>query len=174
MMYGGTLRKDMKKPGIVIEIPGLGRREIKTIVGDYTGTHSQGGRLAPGVRRRLLKLARLVDIHILSADSFGTAREQLKGLPLEVHILEGERHDVQKKEFGERHEPRYVAAFGNGNNDRLLLRTVKEAGGIAIAVDNGEGCAIDALLQADLFIVGAARALDLLLEKTRCKATLRF
>jgi hypothetical protein len=51
---------------------------------------------------------------------------------------------------------------------------VKEAGGLAIAVDNGEGCAIDALLNANLFIVGVVNALDLLLEVRSCKATLRF
>ena len=68
----------------------------------------------------------------------------------------------------------HVAAFGNGNNDRLLLRVVKQAGGLAIAVDNGEGCATDALLNAHLLITGAVNALNLLLETRACKATLRF
>jgi soluble P-type ATPase len=69
------------------------------------------------------------------------------------------------KEF----ELKHVAAFGNGNNDRLLLKTVKEDGGLAIAVDNGEACAIDALMNANLLIVGAANALNLLLEPRSCK-----
>jgi hypothetical protein len=56
----------------------------------------------------------------------------------------------------------------------LLLKAAKEAGGIAIAVDNGEGCASDALLNSDLFVVGACNALTLLLEVKRCIATLRF
>lgn len=30
---------------------------------------------------------------------------------------------------------------GTENNDRLLLQTVKTAGGLAVTVDNGEGCA---------------------------------
>ena len=54
-----------------------------------------------------------------------------------------------------------MAAFGNVANDRLLLKALKQAGGLAIAVDNGEGCAIEALISAHVFIVRAANALDL-------------
>ena len=50
---------------------------------------------------------------------------------------------------------------------------MRAGGGIAVAVDNGEGCAVDALLHANIFIAGAAKALDLLLNPTACKATLR-
>jgi predicted amidophosphoribosyltransferase len=42
------------------------------------------------------------------------------------------------------------AVFGNGNNDRLLLQKVKENGGLCVAVKNGEGCSIEALLNAHL------------------------
>jgi hypothetical protein len=41
-------------------------------------------------------------------------------------------------------------------------------------VDNGEGCALDALLNSNLLVMGATNALDLLLEPRSCKATLRF
>ena len=73
-----------------------------------------------------------------------------------------------------RHEPKRVAAFGNGTIDRLLLKTVRDAGGLAVAVDNGEGCALDAILNANILIHGSEQALDLLLEPNSCKATLRF
>lgn len=84
------------------------------------------------------------------------------------------RHDADKQDFVKTFDLKHVAAFGNGNNDRSLLKTVKEGGGLAIAVDNGEGCAVDALMNAHLFIVGAANAFNLLLEPRGCKATLRF
>jgi hypothetical protein len=54
------------------------------------------------------------------------------------------------------------------------LKAVKEAGGLAVAVENGEGCALDAILNANVFVVGAVSALDLLLELIRLLATLRF
>jgi len=129
------------------------------------------------VGKRLINLARLVDIHFITADTNNTAADELKGLPIELHLLKGETdHDCQKRGHLKQLElePSGVAAFGNGNNDRLLLKAVKDAGGLAIAVENGEGCALDAIVNAHLFITGAANALDLLLKTKRCKATLRF
>jgi soluble P-type ATPase len=163
----------MKKRGISIEIPRFGIREIHTIVSDYTGTLSCHGRLTPGVKKCLRKLMRSVDIRIVTSDSYGTARKQLKGI-VSPHFLKEGRHDLQKQEYVRQLNPRYVAAFGNGNNDRLLLKTVKKAGGLAIAVDNGEGCAVDALHNAHLCVVGAVHALQLLLIPKGCKATLRY
>jgi soluble P-type ATPase len=115
-----------------------------------------------------------VDIHVVTADSFGTAEEELKDLPLVCKRLKREKEDVQKAHYAVELNPRYVASFGNGNNDRLHLKVVKEAGGLAIAVENGEGCALDAILNASVFVVGAVNAFDLLLEPTRLRATLRF
>jgi soluble P-type ATPase len=163
------------KQGITIDIPRFGSRYIKTIVSDYTGTHSRGGKLVPGVKDRLIRLATLVDIVVLTSDSFGTAEKQLASIPLHIERLpDTKRADMQKKRLVEHLNPKHVAAFGNGNNDRMLLKVVKASGGLAIAVDNGEGCAIDTLLNSHIFVVGSANALDLLLEPTRCKATLRY
>jgi soluble P-type ATPase len=163
----------MKKPGIVIEIPGFGTREIHTVISDYTGTLSSGGKLAGTVREKLLKLLERVDINVVSSDPFGTAASELAGI-VDPEILKTNRHDVEKRDYAGRYDLASVAAFGNGNNDRLLLKAVKEGGGLAVAVDNGEGCALDALLNSNLFIVGAVNALNLLLEPRSCKATLRF
>jgi len=163
----------MGKPGITIDIPGFGKRVIRTVISDYTGTLSRRGKLAPGVGSRLRRLLRLVDLEIITADSYGTAGSQLKGIVV-PHMLKRKRHDIGKRDFARRFNLRHVAAFGNGNNDRLLLQAVRAGGGIAVAVDNGEGCAVDALMHANIFVVGAANALDLLLNPTACKATLRF
>jgi soluble P-type ATPase len=163
----------MQKPGILVNIPGFGSRAIHTIVSDYTGTLSCYGKLVPGAKSPLLRLMRLVDIEIITADTYGTARKQLKGIAV-PHMLKERRQDLEKRHFVRRFTLRNVAAFGNGNNDRLLLRAVKQSGGLAIAVDNGEGCALDALLHANIFVVGAVNALNLLLKPQACKATLRF
>jgi soluble P-type ATPase len=164
----------MKKPGIAIDIPGFGKVQINAILSDYTGTLAFRGKLLTGIKERLLRLAELVDIHVVTADSFGTAEEELKGLPLVCRRVEGENEDVQKQRYAVELNPRYVASLGNGNNDRRHLKVVREAGGLAIAVENGEGCALEAILNANLFVLGAVNALDLLLEPTRLRATLRF
>jgi soluble P-type ATPase len=163
----------MKVPGIAIDIPGFGQRTIHTIVSDYTGTLSCNGKLTPGVKPLLRRLSKLVDLAIVTADTYGTAHQQLRGIAVPT-MLGSRRQDLQKRGFVKRFDLKHVAALGNGNNDRLLLGAVKKAGGLAMAVDNGEGCALDALLSAHIFISGAAQALALLLNPTGLKATLRF
>src|SRR5260370_7763826 len=155
----------VETPGIAIKIPGFGDRNIRTLVSDYTGTLSCGGTLALGVAERLARLANLIEIHVVTADSFGTADEQLAGI-LRPHKLGDGPHDVEKEEYVMQLDPRHVAAFGNGNNDRRMLQAVKQAGGLAVAVDNGEGCAYDALQNSDLFFIGAINPLALLLSPT--------
>ena len=164
----------MSKAGISLDIPGFGLRHISKLLTDYTGTLSCGGRLTVGVRESLNKIAESLEIHVITADTFGFAQQELRGLPLNFFLLTGEHQDVLKREYGERLGLEHCVVFGNGNNDRLLLKAAKESGGIAIAVDNGEGCATDALLNSHIFIVGAVNALGLLLEPKACKATLRF
>jgi soluble P-type ATPase len=161
------------KTGIAIDIPGYGLRQIHTMLSDYTGTLARGGRVEAPVRELLAQLTDTLDIHIVTADTFGTAAHELQGLSLHCHRLEGDHHDRQKQEYGERLGLERCVVLGNGNNDCLLLQAAQEAGGLAIAVDNGEGCATAALLRSDLFIVGAVNALTLLLEPNGCKATLR-
>jgi soluble P-type ATPase len=163
-----------EKPGFRVEIPGFGEREIRTIISDFAGTLSTSGKVLPEVREKLIRLAELVDIHIVTADTFGTASRELEGVPMTLRILDAGREHEQKAVYASRHHPKYVAAMGNGNNDRLLLVRVKEAGGLAIAVENGDGCAMETLLQGHVFIHGAANALDLLLEPLRILGTLRF
>jgi soluble P-type ATPase len=165
----------MQKTGIEIEIPSFGSFSIRTLVSDYTGTLAYAGRLVQGVDQRLVALTKFVDIHIITADTFGTAAEQLRGLPVNQYRLQSEAHDAEKAEYVSQKvgDTRCIASLGNGNNDRLLLKTVKNGGGLAIAVDNGEGCSVETLLNAHILIAGATHALDLLLEKKRCIATLR-
>jgi len=171
----------MQKPGIAIDISGFGlprgtkgKRVIRTIISDYTGTLSLHGKLTPGVKPRLLRLQKLVDVRIVTADTYGMAAQQLKGIATPHFLKRKSDQDKEKRDFAKQFDLRHVAAFGNGNNDRLLLRAVKNAGGLAIAVDNGEGCALDALLAANIFISGAANALELLLDPTAIIAALRY
>ena len=84
------------KPGIVIDIPEFGRRVIRTVVSDYTGTLSRRGKLSPGVRARLGRLLRLVDLEIITADSYGTAGSQLKGIAV-PHMLQRKRHAPRRR-----------------------------------------------------------------------------
>ncbi|TNF55081.1 ATPase P [bacterium] len=153
-----------------VDIPGFGRVKIHHLVSDFTGTLSVDGKLLPGVKERLKEIAKILSVHILTADTFGMAEAELRGIPCVVHILTGKDHDVQKRMYVETLGAEHVAAFGNGKNDREMLQTVR----IGIAVTEDEGCAVDALTAADIHVNNAVDGLDLILKPKRCKATLRF
>jgi soluble P-type ATPase len=153
-----------------LDIPGFGFIKLEHLVSDFTGTLSVDGRLLPGVRERLEKAAEFLNVHILTADTFGKARTELKGIKCEIRILEGENHDLQKEEYVKRLGADGVIALGNGNNDRKMLKAAK----IGVAVCLSEGCAVDAITSADILVILIVDGLDLLLNSKRLKATLRF
>jgi len=166
----------MMKSGIRIDIPGFGRLHIQVICSDYTGTLSREGRLIDSVSERLRRLAELADIHVVTSDTRRTARGQLAELPLTLHDkIAPDEHDVFKRDYLTRLGVglEHIAVFGNGRNDRLWLAAVRDAGGLSIAVDAGEGCAVEAMTSANVFVSGIGNALDLLLDSKRIIATLR-
>jgi len=157
----------MIKRGIQVNIPGFRNLDIRAICSDYTGTLSLEGELITGVKSRLRKLAKLVDIYVLTSDTRGTAKIELQSI-LNPIIIQGRKRDEEKRNYLRRHlNPKHVAVLGNGCNDKLWLKEVSKAKGLAIAVDVGEGCAIEALQNADIFVCGIANALDLLLDSDR-------
>ena len=112
-----------------------------------------------------------MEIHFLTADTFGRVREELKGINGgRLHIFTGERQDLQKEAYVNQIGPENTVALGNGNNDCLMLKAAR----VGIAVSEGEGCAVKALVAADIQVRSVLDGLDLLLNPKRCKATLRF
>jgi soluble P-type ATPase len=167
----------MAKSGIRIDIPGFGTLHFKALCSDYTGTLSHSGKLIDGVREKLCELSQQLDIHVVTSDTRKTARSELGGIPLAA--LEDEipiaRHNEYKRDYLGKvgHPLNQIVVLGNGRNDRLWLKEVRDAGGLAIAVDVGEGCAVEALANAHVFVVGIISALDLLLDERRLIGTLR-
>jgi len=155
---------------IELKIPGFGDIKLEHLVSDFTGTLSFNGNLIPGVKEKLNELADLLTIHVLTSDTFGSAKAELADVKCDLHVLEGEFHDLQKEEYIEQLGAISVVAFGNGNNDRKMLRVAR----IGIAVTEGEGCAVDILMASDVNVTGIINGLDLLLNTKRLKATLRY
>lgn len=155
---------------IEIDIPGFGLVELHHLVSDFTGTLSVDGRLLPGVKALLNKIAASLKVHIVTADTFGTARKELAKVSCDIKMLSGTDHDKQKEEFVEKLGIGGVVAMGNGNNDRRMLKAAR----IGIAVCLKEGCSADAAKAADILTTSAVDALELIRNTQRMKATLRF
>jgi soluble P-type ATPase len=152
-----------------ISIPGGATLAIEYLVLDYNGTLAVDGALRPGVLARLNALAEEIQVHVVTADTFGMARSALEGAPCVLSILPPGGQDAAKLAYVQDLGPERTAAIGNGRNDRLML----EAAALGVAVMEGEGVATAALLAADVVAPGILPALDLLLNPLRLIATLR-
>ena len=153
-----------------LDIPGFGLLELEHIVLDYTGTLSFNGVLLPNVREKLNDLTKIFSIHVLTADTFGTAIDELVGIPCDIRVITGGNLDVQKEEFVRSLGAEKVVAIGNGLNDRRMLKIAR----LGIAVTGREGCAVETLHAADLQVTSILDGLDLRLNPKRLKATLIF
>lgn len=160
------MHTDSIHAGIGLEIPGSAPLLIKQLVLDFTGTLSCDGILLPGVAERLKKLAENLQITVLTADTFGTAAEQLRPLPVNLHLIQmGQDKAVFMASF----KKCETAAIGNGRNDVEMVRMA----GLGIAVIGPEGCAGELIATAKIVCLNISAALDLLLNPLRIKATLR-
>lgn len=152
-----------------IDIPGFGVLELAHLICDFTGTLSVDGRLLPGVDKLLDELAASLAIHVVTADTFGRVHEELAGRPCTMTVLRGENLDVQKERYVLTLNAGQVVAIGNGANDRRMLKVAR----LGIAVSEGEGCAIDAVVNADILVRNIHEGLSLLLNPLRIAATLK-
>lgn len=154
---------------IEISIPGYGRLHFKYLVLDYNGTLAVDGECAPGVKCALRALARDLEIHVLTADTFGKVKTQLEGVPCSLSVLPLEQQDAGKRDYVKKLGPRHTVCMGNGRNDRLML---KEAA-LGVAVVLREGAAVETILSADVVCTDILSALELLTNHLRLTATLR-
>lgn len=155
---------------IELDIPGFGRRALSHLVLDYNGTLALDGRVQPGVSSRLSQLRGLLDIHILTADTFGTVRSTFGQSGYTVYILPAGDERTAKTDYVRTLGAMSCACMGNGNNDAGMLQEA----GLSMAVLQPEGVAMAALSAAHLLVPGIDSGLDLLLHPSRLKATLRF
>lgn len=153
-----------------ISIPGFGNLSLKHLVMDYNGTIAKDGKLIPGLDLIFQKLSKDMELHVLTADTFGSVRHQLENLPVTLSILQDSRQDEQKAEYIRKVGKDFSISMGNGRNDRLML--LESALGIALIQD--EGACVETLMAADIVCKSVVSALELLTNPDRMRATLRL
>jgi len=116
---------------IGIDIPGFGPVRLGHLVSDFTGTLSWDGILLEGVAERIREISKQLTVDILTADTFKTAWSETEGLPCTVHLVSGSGLDDRKTQFLRELGPEGVVAFGNGMNDRKMLKAARL--GIAVS-----------------------------------------
>ena len=152
-----------------LDIPGFKTLELNFLVLDYNGTLGIDGKLIPGVKERLISLSENIEIHIVTADTFGRAAQELEGIPVSLKILAAENQALAKKNHIQNLDSNHVVAIGNGRNDRLMLQEAA----LGIAFIQEDAASAESILAADLVCKSITDALDLLKNPKRLVASLR-
>ena len=160
---------DVQQAMIEIGIPGRNDLRLVNALIDFNGTLAFDGRLIDGAADRLRSLSKLLELHVVTGDTTGTAREALAGLPMQLHLMPRDDQDIAKRAVLAGFDAARTVAVGNGRNDRGLL----EQAALSIIVIGREGCAAASLARADIVCASIVDALDLLLTPRRIVATLR-
>ena len=151
------------------DIPGWGSVDIENIVIDLNGTIATDGRVPLKVKEKINSLSDQVKIYILTADTQGTANEEILGMNAKLIKIPEEDSKQGKIDFLKTLNLEGTVAIGNGSNDQLIL---KEAA-LGIAILGDEGVSVSAIKSADIVVRNIQNALDLLLKPKRLIATLR-
>lgn len=152
-----------------ISIPHFKELDLRHIVLDYNGTLAKDGILKVEVKERLKTLCQLLNVHVITSDTFGNVQSQLKDFNLNVNILCSNNHTLEKADYIKELGADTCFAIGNGNNDELMLKCAA----VSIALIGDEGCSTKALINSDIVCKEISDALDLLLNENRLIASLR-
>jgi P-type E1-E2 ATPase len=151
---------------VALAIPGRHPLELEHLVLDVNGTLTDRGTLLEGVPERLGRLRERLEVHLLSADTFGTLASVADRLAVSARPVStgADKVDVLR-ELG----PERCAAIGNGANDAAMLA----AAALGLVVLGPEGASAAALQAADVVCRSVLDAFDLLLDERALIATLR-
>jgi soluble P-type ATPase len=154
---------------IKIDIPGSRTIEAEHLVLDFNGTIAIDGRFIDGVLGLLVQVSANLKVHVLTADTFGTVQNELKGLPVCIKIIEPGQQIQQKLDYVNSLGSSHVIAIGNGKNDHLMLRE----SALSIGIIQAEGAYSQIFFDTQIICSSINDALSLLINPKRLIATLR-
>jgi len=152
-----------------LDIPGRKTFHIKNIVLDYNGTIAIDGKVIDGVCENINRLSKDFNFYVITADTFGTVKNELKNTNCEVITIPKESQDRSKMDFINSLGKDETLSVGNGRNDKLMLK--QSIIGIAILQD--EGLCTDSLLSSDILIKSIFDLFSFLDDPNKLVATLR-
>ncbi len=153
-----------------LDIPGQKVLKIEGVLCDMNGTLTVDGQLSSEVAESLRKLAKIINVYVMTADTFGTARKMFASLPVELVGMPPETPGaLAKQEFLKKLGSANHAAIGNGYNDHLMLQEAV----LGICIMGREGAHRLSLNVANLIVNNPLDALNLFLKPQRLIAGLR-
>jgi soluble P-type ATPase len=152
-----------------IDIPGREPLQVTHLLLDYNGTIACDGIIKEGVLSRLEQLSQSLQIHVLTADTYGSAHEQCAVGYIRLHVIGKTDQEHEKQKYLRSLGSAACVAIGNGRNDALML---SEAA-LGFAVLQEEGLCVQSMNASDVLYRSIVEALDALIVPKRLTATLR-
>ena len=154
---------------IELNIPGRGWLQLEHLVCDVNGTLAVDGQLPDGMVRALTGLRDRLNLHLLTADTYGRQDRIDQLLNLKAKRINPGSEAEQKAAYVHELGANNVVAIGQGANAARMLKIAA----VGICILSTEGTSIDALQSADLVTANIFDALELLEKPLRLVATLR-
>lgn len=155
---------------INIDIPGRDKLNIENLVFDFNGTIAVDGRILNSIKEKIVNLSKIVKIYIITADTYGLAKEECEKLGLEVITVPTGCSGISKRELVNKLGAKKTAVIGNGFNDIYMFQVAE----LSVAIIEGEGCCSKLILNSDIVTRNIEEALDLFLKSDHIKADLRW
>lgn len=144
---------------MILNIPGSGILEIKTIILDLNGTLAIAGMVPAGVKDQIEALkSKGMRIVLLTGNTRNDADELAAELSIEWKLTKSAE---DKRRLALELDPDTCASIGNGLIDLELMKTVA----LRIVTLQAEGVHIQTLLNSDIIIPTINDALDLFLDE---------
>lgn len=155
---------------IAVSMPDGRQFNFEHVVFDYNGTLAEDGIVKDSIRDLLRELAAKVHVAVITADTFGSAREQLKNVDnIELIVLGSESDGTEKARYVQALCPENTVVIGNGVNDQPMFFIAE----LKIGVLGPEGISSGVMAAATIIVKSPEDAIRLLLNPKRLVATLR-
>lgn len=155
---------------IRVDIPGRESLQLRHLVFDFNGTIAVDGRIVEHIKKQLVELSKVIDIYVITADTYGLAQEECKKLDLQVITVPTGCAGIHKRELVKKLGSKLTAVIGNGFNDIDMFKEAK----LSVAVIEGEGACSKLIINSDIVTRSIDDALNLFLKSNHIKANLRW
>lgn len=149
-----------------IKLPGRGMTNIKNLIFDFNGTLTENRKLSEAGREVLETLSQKYAVYVATSDTFGNAKEELKGLNVKIVTV---KSGSEKLELVMKLGYASTIAIGNGNNDKSMLKKAV----VGIAVIGPDGASFNAISSADIIVNDIKKVISLLSDGSLIFSVLR-
>lgn len=154
---------------VELNIPGREKIVIENIAFDYNGTLAVDGKIDASIKEKIIKLKDVLDVYILTADTYGTVAKECKDLGVVIKSFPQENAGYEKKKIIQQLGKHKTISVGNGFNDIPM----SQESSLSIGIIGQEGASGKLFYHCDIVLKDIHDVFEMINKTDRIKATLR-